>query len=120
SEVILKGAINSRIVAEKNNFKAACFISTDKSQSPSTLYGALKMAASECFLLNESHVKLNTASYGNIFNSSGSLFVKLNGMSRGDKITLFDEEMTRFGILGEEAISVIERALFSNYCGVTY
>lgn len=39
---IVNGAINSRNVAEANDFKAACFISSDKSRAATTLYGSMK------------------------------------------------------------------------------
>jgi UDP-glucose 4-epimerase len=39
-EVIVRGAINSRRISEENNFESACFISSDKSRSATTIYGA--------------------------------------------------------------------------------
>jgi UDP-glucose 4-epimerase len=71
--VIVDGAVNSRRAAEENNFKAACFISSDKSRAATTLYGAMKFVAGEAFIVNaeRSNVKLSTAIYGNVLNSTG-------------------------------------------------
>ena len=51
-EVIIKGGINSRRVAEENNMEAACFISSDKSRAATTLYGSMKYVAGESFIVN--------------------------------------------------------------------
>lgn len=120
-EIILNGAINSRRVAEENRIFRSCFISTDKSQSPSTLYGALKMAASEVFTSNvPDGFYFNAISYGNIFNSSGSIIPKLNELVlREGGATLFSEEMTRFGMLGKDAVELIEKVLGSEIHGKT-
>ena len=73
--VLVDGALNSRRVAEENNFEAACFISSDKSRAATTLYGAMKFVAGESFIVNaeDSNVKLSTAVYGNVLNSTGSV-----------------------------------------------
>lgn len=114
SEIILNGAINSRLVAEECGMKSACFIGTDKMHSPSTNYGALKMAGSEVFISkSETDTYLNSLSYGNVFSSSGSILLKLNDfVKEGREIILFSEEMTRFGMLVEDALRLIEIALF--------
>ena len=115
-ETILTGAINSRKAAIKNNLISAVYISTDKSQSPSTLYGALKMAGSECFISKKnSSTRLTSLAYGNIFSSSGSILVKLNKMvaeKDNNPIKLFSNKMTRFGMRADEAVDLIETALF--------
>ncbi len=74
-QVIVNGAINSRRVAEENNFEAACFISSDKSRAATTLYGSMKFIAGEAFIVNaeKSNVRLSTAVYGNVLNSTGSI-----------------------------------------------
>jgi len=98
---IVQGAVNSRRVAEENNFEAACFISTDKSRAATTLYGSMKFVAGELFIVNaeSSNVKLSTAIYGNVLNYA---------------LTLFSPEMTRFMITADEAVDVIEKALTFN------
>ena len=113
-KIIIEGAINSRRIAEENNFKSACFISSDKSRAATTLYGAMKFVAGELFIINaeSSKVKLSTAIYGNVLNSTGSIIPLMwDAIEKGYQLTLFSEEMTRFMITVEEAINVIEIGL---------
>ena len=113
-KIIVDGAINSRRVAEENEFKSACFISSDKSRAATTLYGAMKFVAGELFIVNaeSSKVKLSTAIYGNVLNSTGSIIPLMwDAIEKGYSLTLFSEEMTRFMITVEEAIDVIETGL---------
>jgi UDP-glucose 4-epimerase len=112
--VIVDGAINSRRVAEENNFEAACFISSDKSRAATTLYGAMKFVAGEAFIINaeRSNVKLSTAIYGNVLNSTGSIIPLMwDAIRKGYKLTLYSPEMTRFMIDIEQAIDLIEAGL---------
>lgn len=112
--VIVDGAINSRRVAEENNFKTACFISSDKSRAATTLYGAMKFVAGEAFIVNaeKSNVKLSTAIYGNVLNSTGSIIPLMwDAIKKGYKLTLYSPEMTRFMIDIEQAIDLIEAGL---------
>jgi UDP-N-acetylglucosamine 4,6-dehydratase len=113
-KIIIDGAINSRRVAEENGFKAACFISSDKSRAATTLYGAMKFVAGELFIVNaeSSTPLLSTAIYGNVLNSTGSIIPLMwDAIEKGYQLTLFSEEMTRFMITPEEAIDVIEAGL---------
>lgn len=112
--VLIDGAINSRRVAEENNMKAACFISSDKSRAATTLYGAMKFVAGESFIVNaeSSNVRLSTAIYGNVLNSTGSIIPLIwDAISKGYDLTLFSQEMTRFMIGIEEAMDLIEIGL---------
>ena len=71
-KIIVDGAVNSRRVAEENEFEAACFISSDKSRAATTLYGAMKFVAGESFIVNSDNslVRLSSAIYGNVLNST--------------------------------------------------
>jgi UDP-glucose 4-epimerase len=112
--VIIDGAINSRRVAEENNFEAACFISSDKSRAATTLYGAMKFVAGESFIVNaeQSNVKLSTAVYGNVLNSTGSVIPLIwDAIKKGYKLKLYSPQMTRFMIDIEQAIDLIEYGL---------
>jgi UDP-glucose 4-epimerase len=113
-KVIIDGAINSRRVAEENNFEAACFISSDKSRAATTLYGAMKFVAGESFIVNaeQSKVRLSTAVYGNVLNSTGSVIPLIwDAIKKGYKLKLYSPQMTRFMIDIEQAIDLIERGL---------
>lgn len=110
---IINGAINSRNVAEENNFKAACFISSDKSRAATTLYGSMKFIGGEAFIVNaeNSNVKLTTAIYGNVLNSTGSIIpLILDSIQKKYELKLYSKEMTRFMIDVEEAVTLIKNA----------
>jgi UDP-N-acetylglucosamine 4,6-dehydratase len=113
-EVIIKGGINSRRAAEENNMESACFISSDKSRSATTLYGAMKYVAGESFIVNSenSNTKLSTAIYGNVMNSTGSVIPLIfDSIKNGRTLFLYSEKMTRFLIEIDEAIDLIEEGL---------
>lgn len=113
-KVIIDGAINSRRVAEENNFEAACFISSDKSRAATTLYGAMKFVAGESFIVNaeQSNVRLSTAIYGNVLNSTGSIIPLIwDAIKKGYKLKLYSPQMTRFMVGIEQAIDLIECGL---------
>ena len=113
-KVLVDGALNSRRAAEENNFEAACFISSDKSRAATTLYGAMKFIAGESFIVNsdKSDVKLSSAIYGNVLNSTGSIIPLIwDSINKGYELTLYSEEMTRFMIDIEDAMNLIELGL---------
>ena len=113
-KVLINGAINSRRAAEENNFKSACFISSDKSRSATTLYGSMKFIAGESFIVNaeKSNVLLSSAIYGNVLNSTGSIIPLIwDAINKGYTLTLYSEKMTRFMIDIEDAMNLIERGL---------
>ena len=115
--IIVDGAINSRKAAEENNFEAACFISSDKSRSATTLYGSMKFIAGESFIVNaeKSNVRLSTAIYGNVLNSTGSIIPLMwDAIKKNYQLTLYSKEMTRFMIDTKAAIDLIEQGLKIN------
>ena len=112
--VLIDGSINSRRAAEENNMKAACFISSDKSRAATTLYGSMKFIAGESFIVNaeKSNVKLSSAIYGNVLNSTGSIIPLIwDSINRNYPLTLYSDEMTRFMIDIEDAMNLIEIGL---------
>jgi len=116
-EVIIKGGLNSRRIAQENEFESACFISSDKSRAATTLYGAMKFVAGEAFIVNseESNTKLSTAVYGNVLNSTGSIIPLMwDSIKNNYELTLYSPNMTRFMIEINEAIDLIESALKVN------
>ena len=113
-EVIVRGSINSRRISEENNFEASCFISSDKSRSATTLYGSMKFVAGESFIVNadKSHIRLSTAIYGNVVNSTGSIIPLIwNAIHNNYSLKLYSKEMTRFMITVDQAIDLIEEGL---------
>jgi len=115
--VIIDGAINSRRCAEENEMQSACFISSDKSRSATTLYGSMKFVAGELFIVNsdQSSTMLSSAIYGNVTNSTGSVIPLIwDSIKKNYSLTLYSDEMTRFMLDVEQAVDVIENALKVN------
>ena len=115
--VIVHGAINSRRISEENNFEASCFISSDKSRSATTLYGSMKFVAGESFIVNadKNTLRLSTAIYGNVLNSTGSIIPLIwNAIDNKYSLKLYSTEMTRFMITVDQAINLIEEGLKVN------
>tara|TARA_R110002110_G_scaffold213890_2_gene427348 strand:- start:596 stop:1531 length:936 start_codon:yes stop_codon:yes gene_type:complete len=117
NEIIIQGALNSREISE-NNLESACFISSDKSRSATTIYGAMKFVAGESFIVNSDKIhgpNLSTAIYGNVVNSTGSIIPLIWDAIKNDyELTLYSEEMTRFILLIEQSVDLIEFALTKN------
>ena len=119
-QIIVRGAFNSRRVAEENGFEAACFVSSDKSRSATTIYGAMKYIAGESFIINpNTKCRLSTAVYGNILNSTGSIIPLIwQHLRKNSEASLFHSEMTRFLLTVENAIDLIEIGLRHNSVNV--
>jgi len=112
--ILIDGALNSRRIAEENNMKATCFISSDKSRAATTLYGSMKFIAGESFIVNaeRSNVKLSCAIYGNVLNSTGSIIPLIwDAINRNYPLTLYSNKMTRFMIDVEDAMDLVEKCL---------
>lgn len=119
AKTIIDGGFNSRLAAEENNFKSACFISTDKSRAATTLYGAMKYVAGEGFIVGDSNCKLTTAIYGNVTNSTGSIIPLIwNFIKKDETLSLYGVEMTRFLLDVEEAIDLIMKSPFYEGCNI--
>ena len=119
SKTIIDGAFNSRIAAEENSFKSACFISSDKSRSATTIYGAMKYVAGEGFITGESKCNLTTAIYGNVTNSTGSIIPLIwNYIKFRKTLPLFHAEMTRFLLDVEDAIELILKSTDFTNCNL--
>tara|TARA_R110000765_G_scaffold423030_1_gene531361 strand:- start:677 stop:1606 length:930 start_codon:yes stop_codon:yes gene_type:complete len=119
AKTIVDGGFNSRLAAEENNFKSACFISTDKSRAATTLYGAMKYVAGEGFIVGDSKCKLTTAIYGNVTNSTGSIIPLIwNFINKGETLSLYGAEMTRFLLDVEDAVNLIMKSPSYEGCNI--
>ena len=119
AKTIVDGGFNSRLAAEKNNFKSACFISTDKSRAATTLYGAMKYVAGEGFIVGDSNCKLTTAIYGNVTNSTGSIIPLIwSFINKNDILSLYGAEMTRFLLDVEDAVDLIMKSPHYEGCNI--
>lgn len=114
NQVIIQGAFNSRRISEENEFDSACFISSDKSRSATTIYGAMKYVAGESFIANSQNTKTNlsTAVYGNVLNSTGSIIPLMwKSIQEDFSLELYSDEMTRFFIDVDDAVDLVEKSL---------
>lgn len=102
--------IETNILGSQNVMKAAdyCFnfydgpmkavlISTDKASRPHTAYGCTKYVAEQIFRHNNSGTKGIVIRYGNVIDSTGSVFeIWRKQIERGLPIEVRGKEMTRF------------------------
>lgn len=118
-KIIVQGAFNSRQAAEDNNFKSACFISSDKSRAATTIYGAMKYVAGEGFISGKSKCNLTTAVYGNVTNSTGSVIPLMWDFIKKNKtLPLYGAEMTRFLVDVDDAINLILKSTKYTNCNI--
>lgn len=119
SKIIIDGAFNSRIAAEINDFKAACFISSDKSRAATTIYGAMKYVAGEGFIVGDSNCNLTTAIYGNVTNSTGSIIPLIwKFIEKRETLSLYGSEMTRFLLDVDDAVDLILKSFKYKQCNI--
>ena len=119
SKIIIDGAFNSRLAAEENNFKAACFISTDKSRGATTIYGAMKFVAGEGFISGKSNCNLTSLIYGNVMASTGSIIPLIWKTIKNDgKLQLYGTEMTRFLISADHAVDLVLKSMKYSHCNI--
>ena len=116
-------AIKTNVIGSQNIIDAAVAqdvkkvicIGTDKSVSPLNTYGATKLLMEKLFvtannfLSKERHsTEFVAVRYGNVFGSSGSIIPKfLDQIKKDRKITVTDENMTRFSITMDQALNFI-------------
>ena len=116
-------AIKTNVVGSQNvidaslihNVEKVVCIGTDKAVSPLNIYGATKLlmeklfvAANNYFNINRYRTQFFAVRYGNVFGSSGSVIPKfLEQVKNNKKITITDENMTRFSITMEQALDFI-------------
>ena len=121
NQIIVQGAFNSKKAAIDNNLKAACFISSDKSRAASTIYGSMKFTASESFISNNKNVSTRLVSvvYGNVVNSTGSIIPLIWEYIKNERtLSLFGEDMTRFLLTIDDAMTLIYKSLMFNNVNV--
>jgi UDP-N-acetylglucosamine 4,6-dehydratase/UDP-glucose 4-epimerase len=100
-----------------NDVEQAIAISTDKAVSPFNTYGATKLLMEKLFITANyykgSH-KTNflCVRYGNVLGSRGSIVPKIiEQITKKQKITITDPNMTRFNITMDEALNLVLRAI---------
>lgn len=121
----IKGLQNVLNTIEINQveLKAVCFISTDKACSPVNTYGMSKAICENLMVEKSKYDKTRkyvVVRYGNVLNSRGSIIPILE--NKGNDPTcknfiLTHEKMTRFIMLLEEAVDLIEYAILNGKTG---
>ena len=119
-------AIKTNVIGSQNvidacleaNVKKVICIGTDKAVSPLNTYGATKLLMEKLFVTANNYLdpkkhatKFIAVRYGNVLGSSGSVVPKfLEQIKNKKKITITDNQMTRFSITMNEALDFILKA----------
>ena len=119
-------AIKTNVIGSQNlidacleaNVKKVICIGTDKSVSPLNTYGATKLLMEKLFVTANNYLdpkkhatKFIAVRYGNVLGSSGSVIPKfIEQIKNKKKITITDNQMTRFSITMDEALDFILKA----------
>ncbi|MDC0451477.1 polysaccharide biosynthesis protein [Nitrosopumilus sp.] len=122
-EGIKTNVIGSQNVADAclhEHVKIAVAVGTDKAVSPLNTYGATKLLMEKLFVSSNSFTspqkrktKFIAVRYGNVLGSSGSVLPKFINMAKnGQKISITDNNMTRFSLTMDEALDFILDSTF--------
>jgi len=119
SEAVRVNVLGTRTLIDccvKSGIERALFVSTDKSASPSTTYGATKLCAERMWLAANSYSANKTphfvaVRFGNVFGSAGSVIPVFKEQKKLGRLTLTDPTATRFHITLTQAIDFILRAM---------
>jgi len=108
----IDGAANVIDAAIDNNVEKVIALSTDKAVHPVNLYGATKLVAEKLFVQGNSYsggrkTIFSCVRYGNVVGSRGSVIPVFQRQKKKGKITITDENMTRFWITQEQAVRFI-------------
>lgn len=105
------------------NIQRVCFVSTDKACNPVNVYGMCKSISERMVeqVSNESKIDYVTTRYGNVLSTTGSiipLFLKQATDPNTKAFTVTNPEMTRFMMLLEDSVELIDDALNSGSPGI--
>ena len=119
-EVIKTNIIGSQNVIEcamEMGVQKCILISSDKSVDPANTYGATKMVAERLFSqtpysYGDPETVFLIVRYGNVAGSNGSVIPKFKeAVSRGEALQITHPSMTRFIIMMDEALDLVQLAL---------
>lgn len=111
------GATNVIDAALVNEVPKVVALSTDKAVNPVNLYGATKLCSDKLFIHSNVYsgdrsTRFACVRYGNVLGSRGSVIPLFLKQRETGIVTLTDERMTRFWITTEEAVGLVESALY--------
>jgi UDP-N-acetylglucosamine 4,6-dehydratase/5-epimerase len=110
------GAQNIIETCIENDVRKVVALSTDKAASPINLYGATKLCSDKLFvsanqLLGSKNLKFSVVRYGNVMGSRGSVIPFFIQQAKQKTLPITDNNMTRFNITIDDAISLVQFAL---------
>ena len=108
----IEGAVNVVNAAIDQGIDKVIALGTDKAAYPVNLYGASKMVMEKIFIQGNTYgankgVKFACTRYGNVVGSSGSVVPLFKEQAKAGKITITDENMTRFWITLEQGVEFV-------------
>jgi UDP-N-acetylglucosamine 4,6-dehydratase len=120
------GSSNVVDAALNTGVKQVLALSTDKAVNPVNLYGATKLAAEKLIVQSNAYAggrssRFSCVRYGNVVGSRGSvvpLFIKQR--QNGGKVTITDDQMTRFWISLEQGARFVIRCIEQMHGGEVF
>lgn len=122
----LVGLQNIISASIKSHVKKVLFMSSDKAVNPTNTMGASKLMGEKLVtaannLQINNHTIFCSSRFGNVLGSRGSVIpIFLNQLKEGRDMTITDENMTRFVMKKEEAVSLILQSLLIAKGGETF
>lgn len=109
----VEGARNLTLAANRHGVERVVALSTDKAVSPSTVYGASKMAMERILMQADSRgrTRFTVVRYANVFASGGSVVPFFLSQRAKGVLPITDPDMTRFSITMREGIDLVLHAL---------
>lgn len=107
-------AIEENSFRQDNSIKSVCFVSTDKACNPINVYGMCKSISERLILSTAEQSKIHyvVTRYGNVISSKGSIIpLFLKQAKEAEAFTVTDPQMTRFMMLLDESVRLIDVAL---------
>ena len=108
------GALNVIKASIENKVKKVIALSTDKASSPINLYGATKLCSDKLFIskyYENLQTKFSVVRYGNVLGSRGSILPFFLSIKEKNIFPLTHQDMTRFFLSLEEAVSFVSFCL---------
>ena len=116
------GAHNIIQASLDSNVKKVVALSTDKAAAPVNLYGATKLCSDKLFtaannIVGKRDLTFSVVRYGNVFGSRGSVIPYFLKQAKSGKLSITDENMTRFNILLSEGVDLVLWSIDNLYGG---
>tara|TARA_B110000971_G_C20004048_1_gene498241 strand:- start:466 stop:1470 length:1005 start_codon:yes stop_codon:yes gene_type:complete len=116
------GSQNIIEAALYNNVRKVLALSTDKAVAPVNLYGATKLCADKLFIAanniaGKNKTNFSVIRYGNVMGSRGSVLPEFLKIKYKANFNITDVRMTRFNILMDEAIKLVDWTLKNSLGG---